>query len=141
MDALIKRFKNFQNKVLRRCWLDHYMWVVKKEVSGLMETVMDFRKLCKKYLHSYIDRDDDSDEEMDGSKHNRHQKEGLLKVNSRDYIETQTIFYQDLSTVRKRFKKTMQILMKGMSSTVGKTSDVNYLSEAYVRFNFNNYYY
>lgn len=40
------------------------MWVVKKEVSGLMETVMDFRKLCKKYLHSYIERDEDSDEEV-----------------------------------------------------------------------------
>lgn len=72
---------------------------------------------------------------------NRHQKEGLLKVNSRDYMEVQNQFCSELSIVRKRFKKTMQILMKGMSSTVGKTSDVNYLSEAYVRFNFNNYYY
>ena len=42
--------------------------------------------------------------------------------------------------VRKRFKKTMKILMKGMSTSLGKASDVNCLSEAYIRFNFNGYY-
>ena len=98
MDALIKLFKHFQNQVLRRCWLDHYMWVVKKEVSGLMETVLDFRKLCKKFLYSTVERDEDSDEELLDDENqilvgaNRHYKEGLLKVTSRDYMETQTLF-------------------------------------------------
>ena len=65
---------------------------------------------------------------------------GLLKVNSPDFMANLQIFIQELTTVRKRFKQTMKILMKGLSITENRAGDIKFLNEAFIRFNFNNYY-
>ena len=47
---------------------------------------------------------------------------------------------QDLTTVRQRFRHTMQIIMKGLAITENASSETRHLGEAFIRFNFNYYY-
>ena len=65
---------------------------------------------------------------------------GALKVANQDFIHNLKLCIQELATVRGRFKHTMQILMKGLSITENKAGDIKFLSEAFIRFNFNYFY-
>ena len=98
MDELIKIHKNFQHRVLRRCILDHTLRQFKKELNNAMDTVLDFRRICRKYFLCKVPGEEDSDDEliyggpgMAGNKGNlqrRYEKEGMgaLKVANQDFI-------------------------------------------------------
>ena len=120
MDGLINLHRNFQNHVLRRCLLDHTLRHFKRELSNAMENVLEFRRICKKYFLSRQPGEDLSDDEdMERNRQRRYEAEGmgLLKVESGDFMANLKKCVQELSTVRQRFKHTMQILMKGLSIT------------------------
>ena len=152
MDELIKLHKNFQHQVLRRCMLDHTLRHFKRELNNAMDTVLDFRRICRKYFLCKVPGEEDSDDELfyggssgvgnKGNMRRRYEKEGMgaLKVANQDFIHNLKLCVQELATVRARFKHTMQILMKGLSITENKAGDIKFLSEAFIRFNFNNFY-
>ena len=151
MDELIKLHKNFQNQVLRRCMLDHTLRYFKRELNTAMDNVIEFRRICKKYFLCKVPGEEDDDDEamegrsatgLQGSKRRRNEREGmgLLKVTSPDFMGNLRLCVQELVTVRTRFKHTMQILMKGLSITENNRGDIKFLSEAFIRFNFNYFY-
>ena len=50
MDRLVKVHKQFMNMVVRRCMLDQSLKSLKKEITNVMESALDFRRIIKKYL-------------------------------------------------------------------------------------------
>ena len=138
--------------------LDHSLRHFKRELNNAMDNVLDFRRICKKYFLTKAPGEMDSDEEMllayddggidggpTGSRAHRRSKQanegmGLLKVSSNQFGDNLKACLQELTTVRKRFKHTMAILMKGLSITERRAGDIKFLNEAFVRFNFNFYY-
>ena len=79
MDKLIKIHKEFMVDVIRRCMLDQKFKYMRREFNNVIDNVLEFRKLCKKYLLSKpkkhqeprfggnvsMDESDDDDESND----------------------------------------------------------------------------
>ena len=136
--------------------LDHTLRHFKRELSTAMENVLEFRRICKKYFLCKVADEADSEDELmeygDGGRGNnsctrgpqrrRYEREGmgLLRLHSSDFLANLKLCIQELTTVRQRFKHTMNILVKGLAITENNRGDIKFLSEAFIRFNFNFYY-
>ena len=135
--------------------LDKTLNSLRKELNNAMANVLEFRRICKKYFLCKVPGFDlDSDDEMEehgrgreisgprGRRRIKFEQEGmgLLRLDSPQFMKHLRECLQDLSTVRQRFKHTMAIIMKGLSITENATSETKFLSEAFIRFNFNYYY-
>ena len=59
---------------------------------------------------------------------------------SKDFNENLRLCREEFMTLQKRFKLTMDILMRALSQTKNKRGEVKFLDEAYIRLNFNNFY-
>ena len=112
--------------------LDHTLRHFKTELNTAMDNVLEFRRICKKYFLCRVPGEDDSDDELmmhddgrgagsglRGHKRRRFEQEGmgLLKVATSDFMPNLKKCQQELTTVRQRFKHTMNILMRGLSIT------------------------
>ena len=124
----------------------------KRELNTAMENVLDFRKIVKKYFLCKVAGEEDSDEELlyseagsgglKGSRMRRYEQEGmgLLKVANPHFMSNLKNCFSELTTVRTRFKHTMNILMRILSNIESRSGDMRFLKEIYIRFNFNYYY-
>ena len=111
--------------------LDHTLKRFKAELNTAMENVLEFRRIIKKYFlcnQALEDSDEDMQVHDDGrgvgsglrgriSKKYEQEGMGALKVTNSDFMLNLKRCQQELTTVRQRFKHTMNILMKGLSIT------------------------
>ena len=122
---------------------------MRRELGNLMNHVLEFRNLCKKYLLTSAEGElpDDDDVISDGGRYgvpNRRSVEklgmGLLKVNSPQFMQNLTLCNQELATLKQRFDLTMNILMRALALTENKAGEIKFLNEAFIRLNFNYFY-
>ena len=94
MDKLVQLHKEFLDSAIRRCMLHQKFKYMRRELGNLMNLVLEFRKICKKYLLTSGEDDLSDDEVMSDGGHygvqNRRQVEkmgmGLLKVNNPQFM-------------------------------------------------------
>ena len=168
MDKLVQIHKEFLGQVVRRCMLHPKFKYMRRELTNVQNCVLEFRRLCIKYLlskppseaakqmpgstdtfNNAPDQGSDDDDVLlaDGgytgtSNRKRVEQEGmgLLKVHSPDFMGNLKLCSQELKTLRKRFNLTMEILMRALALTENKAGEIKHLNEAFIRFNFNYFY-
>ena len=168
MDKLVQIHKEFLSQVVRRCMLHPKFKYMRRELGNVMSCVLEFRKVCVKYLLSKPSSDaarqmpgsaetfsnapdwESDDEDVllsDGgrtgiSNRKRIEQEGmgLLKVQSPEFMANLKLCSQELKTLRQRFNLTMEILMRALALTENKAGEIKHLNEAFIRFNFNYFY-
>ncbi len=134
MDKLITIHDEYLSKIMQLCLLDSKSRNFQDLVSSLLQLGLDFRSLCKKYfLHSETKADsDDSEDELQ-------QNTNLFNIDSIDFVENYLKCRQEFQLIVNKHRNKMILLTAGLKKHT-KTGVLNYLNEAYIRFNYNNYY-
>ena len=118
-----------------------------------MDAALDFRRITKKYFLCKLPGDIDSDDDdmmedrgpaagVHGAKRRKFERDGMgqLRVANSNFMANLKSLIEELNETRRRFRHTMQIIMKGLAITENTHSETRHLGEAFIRFNFNYYY-
>ena len=155
MDELVQIHEDFIKEITTQCFLDPKNQKVFDIISGILQITLDFRTLCKHYflaLHSedplVNERSSSSDSSMDDDEDQGSIKKGsgmdnnsscLLNLESLQFVERYTKCSNDLQRLISNHRQRMTIL-NGYLYKHNKKGVFNNMNEAFIRFNFNEYY-
>lgn len=127
--------------------LDAASKYMRRELTHVLEAVLEFRRIVKKYLlcDTLVDSED-SDVPMEyvGELSTRKVAEeegiGLLKVHSPTFSQMRADCSTDFKRLQKKYKATMIVTMNTLKKSQHKAGETSFWKEAYVKLNFNCFY-
>jgi hypothetical protein len=138
MDNLVTIHEEFMSKIIKLCLLDGKSKNFLELILNILQVTLDFRVLVKKYLIpscSLGNRDeDDSDNENPTDK-----SSCLFDLESLQFMDKYKECRRELDILKEKHTLRMKHLIQGLNKYT-KKGIFNYLNEAFIRFNFNQYY-
>ena len=138
MDHLVTIHEEFMSKIIKLCLLDTKSKNFLELILNILQVTLDFRTLVKKYLipsYSLADKDDDdSDNEISEDK-----SSSLFNLESLKFMDNYNECQRELNILKEKHALRMKHLIQGLNKYT-KKGIFNYLNEAFIRFNFNQYY-
>jgi hypothetical protein len=135
MDNLVTIHEEFMSKIIKLCLLDAKSKNFLELILNILQVTLDFRTLIKKYLIcSLSDDDDDSDNENPTDK-----SSSLFNLESLQFMDKYKECRRELDILKEKHTLRMKHLIQGLNKYT-KKGIFNYLNEAFIRFNFNQYY-
>jgi len=119
---------------------------MRRELTNVLEAVLEFRKIVKKYLlGSDVDSEDsdvpmETPSELNAKKVAMEEGLGLLKVHAPNFSQVRTECSSDLKRLQKKYKATMIVTMNTLKKSQHKAGETSFWREAYVKLNFNCFY-
>lgn len=136
MDELAQVHEEYIKNITKLCFLDKRNQEVLKMLLAILQITLDFRRLCQHYLSGPSIRDDaSSSSEGEGLVAGG----GLLEVESLQFVERYNKCRAELDRLVASHRQKMQVLTKQLEKH-SKKGIFNYMNEALLRFNFNEYY-
>jgi hypothetical protein len=134
MDNLVTIHEEFMSKIIKLCLLDAKSKNFLELILNILQVTLDFRTLIKKYLICSLSEDDDSDNENPTDK-----SSSLFNLESLQFMDKYKECRRELDILKEKHTLRMKHLIQGLNKYT-KKGIFNYLNEAFIRFNFNQYY-
>jgi hypothetical protein len=134
MDNLVTIHEEFMSKIIKLCLLDGKSKNFLELILNILQVTLDFRTLVKKYLICSLSDDDDSDNENPTDK-----SSSLFNLESLQFMDKYKECRRELDILKEKHTLRMKHLIQGLNKYT-KKGIFNYLNEAFIRFNFNQYY-
>jgi hypothetical protein len=134
MDNLVTIHEEFMSKIIKLCLLDAKSKNFLELILNILQVTLDFRTLIKKYLICSLSDDDDSDNENPTDK-----SSSLFNLESLQFMDKYKECRRELDILKEKHTLRMKHLIQGLNKYT-KKGIFNYLNEAFIRFNFNQYY-
>jgi hypothetical protein len=133
MDNLVTIHEEFMSKIIKLCLLDAKSKNFLELILNILQVTLDFRTLIKKYLICSLS-DDDSENENPTDK-----SSSLFNLDSVQFMDKYKECRRELDILKEKHTLRMKHLIQGLNKYT-KKGIFNYLNEAFIRFNFNQYY-
>jgi hypothetical protein len=134
MDNLVTIHEEFMSKIIKLCLLDAKSKNFLELILNILQVTLDFRTLIKKYLICSLNDDDDSENENPTDK-----SSSLFNLESLQFMDKYKECRRELDILKEKHTLRMKHLIQGLNKYT-KKGIFNYLNEAFIRFNFNQYY-
>jgi hypothetical protein len=134
MDNLVTIHEEFMSKIIKLCLLDAKSKNFLELILNILQVTLDFRTLIKKYLICSLSDDDDSENENPTDK-----SSSLFNLESLQFMDKYKECRRELDILKEKHTLRMKHLIQGLNKYT-KKGIFNYLNEAFIRFNFNQYY-
>jgi hypothetical protein len=134
MDNLVTIHEEFMSKIIKLCLLDAKSKNFLELILNILQVTLDFRTLVKKYLICSLSDDEDSENENPTDK-----SSSLFNLESLQFMDKYKECRRELDILKEKHTLRMKHLIQGLNKYT-KKGIFNYLNEAFIRFNFNQYY-